>query len=287
VVSSSKRDRAQARKRHEKWLARQEVASKRHERNMALGWSLAIVVALGVIIFAVRPSPPSTTDDVAADETSILDESATEENPEALDPTETESPEDSDLSQDAETGEDAGTANDAAVPDPALAEDRAWTGAIETNQGSIAVEIDGAAAPQAVANFVSLAGQGFFDGTACHRLTTEGIYVLQCGNPLGLEGDGDPGYSWGPIENAPADDVYPAGTIAMARVGGDGNSMGSQFFIVYEDSTISSDAAGGYTVFGRVTEGLDVVTAIAEAGVADGADGPPATPVTIERVQLQ
>jgi peptidyl-prolyl cis-trans isomerase B (cyclophilin B) len=74
----------------------------------------------------------------------------------------------------------------------------------------------------------------------------------------------------------------------MARQGGDGESMGSQFFLVYEDSTIPSDTAGGYTVFGRITSGLDVVQAIADAGVSGGAsDGAPLTPVTIEGVETQ
>jgi peptidyl-prolyl cis-trans isomerase B (cyclophilin B) len=111
--------------------------------------------------------------------------------------------------------------------------------------------------------------------------------VLQCGDPTG-QGTGGPGYTFGPIENAPADDVYPAGTIAMARVGNDPQSMGSQFFIVYADTTIPADQAGGYTVFGRVTSGLDVVTAVADAGVQGGEpDGPPATGVTIQGVETQ
>ena len=111
--------------------------------------------------------------------------------------------------------------------------------------------------------------------------------MLQCGDPTGT-GTGDPGYSFGPIENAPSDDVYPAGTVAMARQGGDGESMGSQFFLVYEDSTIPSDAAGGYTVFGTITSGLDVVQAVADAGTQEGSgDGSPATPVTIEGVETQ
>jgi len=111
--------------------------------------------------------------------------------------------------------------------------------------------------------------------------------VLQCGDPTGT-GTGDPGYSYGPVENAPADDVYPAGTIAMARRGGDGESMGSQFFIVYADSTIPSDAAGGYTVLGTVSSGLDAVQAVADAGVEGGAgDGSPASPVIIEGVETQ
>lgn len=172
------------------------------------------------------------------------------------------------------------------LPDPSTAQARTWTGTITTNVGDLAIELDGAVAPQAVASFVSLASQGYFDSTPCHRLAT-GITVLQCGDPTG-QGDGGPGYSFGPIENAPADDVYPAGTIAMARLGNDASSMGSQFFLVYEDTTIPADSAGGYTVFGRVTSGLDVVTAVADAGVeGGGADGPPATSVTIQGVETQ
>ena len=187
-----------------------------------------------------------------------------------------------DASPAAETGSPS---SDALVPDAALAEGRTWSGTLRTSQGDIGLELDGASAPQAVANFVTLARDSYFDSTACHRLVTTGIKVLQCGDPTGT-GTGGPGYSWGPIENAPADDFYPAGTIAMARVGGDGESMGSQFFLVYEDSTIQSDAAGGYTVFGRITSGLDVVQAIADAG--NGDDGvAPALDVIIEGVETQ
>ncbi|MFE7508263.1 peptidylprolyl isomerase [Promicromonospora sp. NPDC057488] len=177
------------------------------------------------------------------------------------------------------------------LADPAVAEDRTWTVTLQACSGDttadIVLELDGAAAPQAVASFVTLAQGKYFDGTGCHRLTTENIFVLQCGDPT-FTGSGSPGYSFGPVENAPDDDVYPAGTVAMARRGDDPNSMGSQFFLVYEDSTIPSDTAGGYTVFGTITSGLDFVQAVADAGVAEGApDGPPANPVTIEGVETQ
>jgi len=132
-------------------------------------------------------------------------------------------------------------------------------------------ELDGLAAPQAVASFVSLVQDGFYDGLTCHRLTTQGIFVLQCGDPNG-DGTGGPDYRFGPIENSPLDDVYATGVIAMARQSGDGSSMGSQFFIVYDESTIPSDAAGGYTVIGRVTAGLDaLVSEVIAAGVDGGA----------------
>lgn len=173
------------------------------------------------------------------------------------------------------------------LPSPSLAEGRDWTGTITINGQDVDVTLDGAAAPQAVSSFLALGDDGFFDGTSCHRLVTQGIYVLQCGDPTGT-GTGGPGYSYGPIENAPKDDVYPAGTLAMARIGGDGESMGSQFFIVYDDSTIPSDAAGGYTVLGTITGGLDVVTGIADKGTKSGAsDGAPADPAVIDGVSFE
>jgi len=90
------------------------------------------------------------------------------------------------------------------------------------------------------------------------------------------------------VENDPADGVYPAGTIAMARLGGDGYSNGSQFFLVYQESTIPSDSAGGYSVFGAITGGLDVVEKIAAAGVAGGgSDGTPAAPAEIDSIVVE
>ncbi len=173
------------------------------------------------------------------------------------------------------------------VPDPSIAEGRTWTGSLNLNDQSIGVELYGDLAPQATANFVSLAKDGYFEGVSCHRLTTAGIYVLQCGDPEGT-GTGGPGYNFGPIENAPMDDMYGEGLLAMARVGGDGYSMGSQFFIVYGSSQILSDAAGGYTVFGKVTSGLDAVKAIAAAGTADGSsDGAPINAVSLSGISVE
>jgi peptidyl-prolyl cis-trans isomerase B (cyclophilin B) len=171
------------------------------------------------------------------------------------------------------------------------AEGRQWTATLDTSQGVLTLSLDGARAPLAVGSFAYLAADGFFDGTSCHRVTaddldpdTNDIFILQCGDPEG-DGSGGPAYRFGPIENAPADGMYPAGTVAMARAYYDDYSMGSQFFIVYRDSYIPSDGVGGYTVFGTVTDGLDIVEAIAEAGTESGsADGPPATPVILNEV---
>lgn len=173
------------------------------------------------------------------------------------------------------------------VPSPALAESRTWTGSMRVGEANLELELDGVNAPQAVANFIDLSSKGFFEGVSCHRLVTDGIFVLQCGDPSG-NGSGGPGYNFGPIENAPSDDTYATGVLAMARVGGDGNSMGSQFFIVYEDSRIPSDSAGGYTVFGKITGGLDQLTPIIEAGVEGGvSDGPPALATVLSAIELR
>lgn len=177
----------------------------------------------------------------------------------------------------------------ALAPAPALSEFRTWTGTMTINETvPLAFEVDGLAAPQAVASFVSLVQDGFYDGLSCHRLTTEGIFVLQCGDPNG-DGTGGPEYRFGPIENPPLDDVYATGVIAMARQGGDGASMGSQFFIVYDESLIPADAAGGYTILGRITEGLDALIAEVVAQGTDGgaSDGAPLVPTTITGITIQ
>ncbi|HEX6366860.1 MAG TPA: peptidylprolyl isomerase [Agromyces sp.] len=178
--------------------------------------------------------------------------------------------------------------NEGDVPSADLAEDRTWTGTMTLNDIPVGFELDGAAAPQAVSSEISLIQSGFYTGTTCHRLTRESIWVLQCGDPAG-DGTGGPGYSYGPVENAPADNTYPAGTIAMARQQQNAYSQGSQFFIVYEETTLPTDEAGGYTVVGRITSGLDALKAgITDAGTADGStDGAPAVPVTITGVTIQ
>lgn len=165
--------------------------------------------------------------------------------------------------------------NQGDVPSKSLSENREWSGSMKLNNTVLKFTLDGKAAPQAVAAFTSLVKNGFYENTSCHRLTTQGIFVLQCGSPKGDGSDG-PGYSFGPLENVPADDIYREGVLAYARRGGDGYSMGSQFFIVYANSTIPRDGAGGYTVFGKVQSGLSEVQKIAVAGVKGGTtDGKP------------
>jgi len=174
------------------------------------------------------------------------------------------------------------------LPPKTLAANRTWTGTLTINDIPLGVQLDGAAAPQAVSSTIALTQKKFYDGLTCHRLTNGGFYVLQCGDPEGT-GQGGPGYEYGPIENAPKDNVYPAGTLAMARQQNNASSQGSQFFIVYKDTTINSDTAGGYTVIGKVTSGLDkLVSGVVDKGIKGGtSDGAPAVPTTIGTFTLQ
>lgn len=172
------------------------------------------------------------------------------------------------------------------APDPAKAENREWTGVMELNGEKMDVTLFGNKAPAAVASFVQLAESDFFAGIKCHRLTTGGFDILQCGDPKG-NGSGGPGYEFGPVENAPADNLYTKGTLAMARTSSP-DSHGSQFFIVYGDTTIGRDAAGGYTVFGEITQGLDAVEKVAEQGTSSGEpDGPPAAPAVLGAMRFE
>lgn len=174
------------------------------------------------------------------------------------------------------------------VPEPSLAESRSWTGDLTLNDITLGIELDGAAAPQAVSAFIHDVREGYYPEKTCHRLTNGGFFVLQCGSIDGT-GSGDPDFRYGPIENAPADNAYPAGTIAMARASGDAYSNGHQFFIVYDDTTIPADAAGGYTVIGTVTSGLDaLVSGIVDGGIVGGAsDGAPEVATSIRSVTIE
>jgi len=171
--------------------------------------------------------------------------------------------------------------------EPALEIDKSakYTLKLDTTCGEIDVAMKASAAPHTVNSFEFLAGQGYFDHTKCHRLTTQGIYVLQCGDPTGM-GTGGPGYTI-PDENLKdkslKDNIYPAGTVAMANTG-QKNSGGSQFFLVYKDSQLPPN----YTPFGTVSKaGMKVLQKIAKAGESTGmGDGAPNATVVIDKASV-
>jgi peptidyl-prolyl cis-trans isomerase B (cyclophilin B) len=161
-----------------------------------------------------------------------------------------------------------------------------------TSQGNMGLMLANNESPCTVNSFASLVGQGFFNDTKCHRLTTSPtLGVLQCGDPKG-DGTGGPGYQFGneyPTDQYTPNDpklqepvVYPRGTLAMANAGP--NTNGSQFFMVYKDSQLPPQ----YTVFGTIqADGLAILDKIAKAGVAGGGeDGAPTSEVTIKSLLL-
>jgi peptidyl-prolyl cis-trans isomerase B (cyclophilin B) len=149
-----------------------------------------------------------------------------------------------------------------------------YTAKVVTNCGTIVITLDGKHAPHTVNSFAFLAGKHFFDNSPCHRLTTSGIFVLQCGDPTGT-GQGGPGYTI-PDENLKGA-TYPAGTLAMANTG-QPHTGGSQFFFCYADTSLPPQ----YTPFGKVVQGLGILKKVAHAGATPPGDGAPNQPVVIE-----
>jgi peptidyl-prolyl cis-trans isomerase B (cyclophilin B) len=168
----------------------------------------------------------------------------------------------------------------------------ATTMTITTNCGVITIAMN-SAAPQTVTNMAALARARYFDKSYCHRLTTEGIFVLQCGDPS-AQGRGSPG-SWKGYkdENLPEGKgiTYPAGTVAMANSGP--NTNGSQFFLVYKDTALPAK----YTIWGKITSGLPLLLELEKVGAykVDNAsrkayysgDGYPVQPVEIKTVRVR
>ena len=266
-MAASSRSAREAKRRVHQMEAKRELRrhqDKRRKRDNIIagaagGAALVLALVLQLTVFASNP----TEDEFKAAEAGLSTPSAT--------PTPT-----------ASNGEN--------IPKPETAAGKTFTGELKLNRGTLGVELDGTKAPQAAAVFKSLADQNFYAGVSCHRLTTADSFgVLQCGSKTG-DGASDPAYTWGPLENTPADNKYPAGTIAVARTGNNAYGNGTQFFIVYKDTVIPADSAGGYTVVGKVTSGLDVVSGIAAAGIKPGpsaTDGAPVEPVTIDSFSLK
>ena len=156
------------------------------------------------------------------------------------------------------------------------------TATVATTIGDMTFTLDADKAPCTVNSFVSLAQQNYFNGTHCHRMTTQGIFVLQCGDPT-ASGTGGPGYTI--PDELDGSEAYPAGTLAMAKTSAP-DSGGSQFFIVYEDTQLPPD----YTVFGTVDEAtVAAISQVASQGTDDSngpGDGAPKQDVEIETVTI-
>ncbi|GAA2343269.1 peptidylprolyl isomerase [Dactylosporangium salmoneum] len=174
-------------------------------------------------------------------------------------------------------------AKDVGVPPATPSKSTRATMRITTNQGAIVVQMDARKAPCSVHSFAFLAGKHFFDNTKCHRMTTESIFVLQCGDPSAT-GYGGPAYSYHTEDPGSG---YVRGTVAIANAG-DPDTNGSQFFINYKDNT---QVPPDYTMLGTVTSGMDVVDKIAAGGVnptdaSSPGDGAPKIDVVLQQVTV-
>jgi peptidyl-prolyl cis-trans isomerase B (cyclophilin B) len=274
-LSTRPRDNREAKRRIRQMEAKRELRraqGKRRRRDnvIAVGVGAAALIAAVVLQLTVFNSNPSESEFAAA-QAGLSSPSA----PASASPS----------ASAAATG-----SNSAGIPKPDTAAGKTFVGQLSLNGGAVGVELDGTTAPQAAAVFKSLTDASYYSGLKCPRLTTaDNFAVLQCG-AKGADTTDDPNFHWGPLENTPANNTYPAGTIAVARTGNNAYGNGHQFFIVYKDTVIPPDSAGGYTVVGKVTSGMDVVTKIAQAGINPGSsatDGAPVAPVTIDSFSLK
>lgn len=264
MVSSDQRRRQLAREKFERQQQRREEARHRTRR-------LTVIIASAVAVVAVIGGATYFATSGNDDKDSKADAAASQS------PAASPSP--------------SPSVSEETVPEPAMKIDKksAYTMSLKTSQGDISFAMDAAKTPHTTNSFKALADKKFFDGTKCHRLTTDGIFVLQCGDPKG-DGTGGPGYTI-PDENltalgkAGADGTvtYPAGTVAMANTG-QAHTGGSQFFLVYKDSKLPPS----YTPFGTMDkDSLTAVEAIGKAGVdGGGADGAPKKAVNISKATV-
>ncbi|MGI5522012.1 peptidylprolyl isomerase [Micromonospora sp. CA-259024] len=253
MTSTRERQRAAARARLEKEMAERAAKARKRRQTQAIvsaGAALVLVVA-GTVWLAMTlggdDDKPGTTTAAPGASECVYNALPTDQRPPQI--------------------------KDVGLPSNQQSGTGVQTMTIDTNLGPITAKVDRSLVPCTAGSFTHLAEKNFFDNTKCHRLVTEGIKVLQCGDPSATgngwretDGQGGPSYRL-PEENLPTDKrpPYPEGVIAMANSGQPG-STGSQFFIVYGDSPLDP----AYTVLGTITGGLDLVKDVAKAG-DDGA----------------
>jgi peptidyl-prolyl cis-trans isomerase B (cyclophilin B) len=277
VSTKDQRRRQLAREKFERQQQRRAQAVKKaRRRNALIATVVAVVVAASAAAYAGGLVTSGKKDDT--------DASAATASPSAA-----AGGKASDPCRKPEPGK-AGTQQWKKEPAVTIDKSAKYTFTLGTTCGSIPIALDAAKAPHTVNSFKFLADKGFFDHTRCHRLTSKGLYVLQCGDPTG-SGSGGPGYTI-PDENltafgkanATGTVTYPAGTVAMANTG-QKHTGGSQFFLVYRDSPLPPS----YTPFGTISaSGLKVLTKIAAAGDATGSgDGAPKATVVINKATVK
>ena len=292
MAGKKDRDRKRARERYER--QRQERMERRHKIRQRAGIGTVVVLVLGLAVGlplallsggSPKASPKPTTSHTAS-----------------ASPSATPTASASAIAEPAHhcTYTTAGTAaKKVGLPLATPDYNATYTATINTNLGKIDINLLNSKATCTVNSFIHLASAGFWDNSQCHRVTTRGgLFVLQCGDPYakatskltcasaaGAPGTGGPGYEFASENLTGA--TYKAGTLAMANTG-TANSNGSQFFLVYKNTTLQPD----YTPFGTITSGLDILQKVAKAGItceysSDPGDGAPKEKVIIDSVTIK
>jgi peptidyl-prolyl cis-trans isomerase B (cyclophilin B) len=306
LAGSRERERRRARERYERQRDVQLARRRKIRQRLSIG--LGVVCVLGLIggliaVFATGGTPAakpkasaSATPSASASPTASASASATTSAAAVAEPA---------THCTYTTSGVAAAAKKVSVPPTTPNYKAAYTASINTNLGPIDINLLNSKATCTVNSFVHLATAGYFNASQCHRVTnTSGLYVLQCGDPFAKAstkltcsqaadspGTGGPGYEFA-SENLPTGAssagtvTYKAGTVAMAN-SGSSDTNGSQFFLVYKDSTLGPD----YTPFGTITSGLDILQKVANAGTSctysGPGDGAPKEKVVINSVTIK